>query len=136
MHDFNLRKLLLGVIAFAVGLTFGSLRMSPQPPEDAWFQARVVESDRPVIVKFGADWCGPCRRVDQELRSIRSGYAGQLDVVFVDIDEKPHLARHYNVGSIPRLLLMKDGRVRRSRVGFASRQELLNWAHPFLDGPS
>ncbi len=90
---------------FAVAI-FMALRAPTAPPEgNPWYTA-VVKSSRPVLVKFGADWCGPCRHMDSVLDEFSSS---QVKVVRVDIDEMPDLAQHYGVHSIPRLFLVKDG---------------------------
>ena len=133
MSDNSPAKLIVMIAAVALGLIIGFLKSSPAPPDDPWFQARVVESPNPVIVKFGAEWCPPCRMIDNELQNIRSRYSGRLDVVVIDIEEKPELVHHYNVGSIPRVFLMENGKVKRSRVGYASQQQLVDWATPYMN---
>ncbi|WP_417848297.1 thioredoxin family protein [Thalassoglobus sp.] len=122
------------LVAILFGLAFSSLRYAfTTPPDDLWFQVRVIESQKPVIVKFGADWCGPCRAMDPELSRLRSRYSEKLDVVEIDIDEKPHLAKHYGVSGIPRIFLFKDGRLKKSRTGYASQKELLSWSESYFE---
>ncbi len=124
----------LTAVAIFAAILFSMFRYSfTSPPDDLWFQVRVVESQKPVIVKFGADWCGPCRAMDSELAQLRSRYSGKINVVEIDIDEKPHLADHYGVSSIPRIFLFNNGRIKKSRTGYASHKELLSWSKSYLD---
>ncbi len=62
-----------------------------------------------VLVKFGADWCGPCRKVVPQLEQLAADNAGKLTVLTVDVDKEKRLADQHNVGPIPRLLLFRDG---------------------------
>ena len=62
-----------------------------------------------MLVKFGAPWCGPCRRVDSELDTIASQNAGHVTVLRINVDEEPELAQKYKVSSIPRLFLFHQG---------------------------
>lgn len=121
------------VVIFVGMLIFLVARNIPRsPPDDLWFQVRVLESEVPVLVKFGAEWCPPCRKLDPELERLSGKYRGRLEVVVVDIDEKPHLARHYRVSGIPRVFLFDQGQVKKSRVGFADQAELAAWTQPYL----
>lgn len=68
-------------------------------------------SDRPVLVDFWAEWCGPCRALAPVLQDIAKAFRGKLYVVKVNIDEKPQIAAHYQVHSIPTLILFKNGKI-------------------------
>ena len=100
---------------------------SVAPPDDAWFQAEVVNRAEPVLVKFGAVWCPPCRMLDPELDRLSSEMGGRIAVVRINVDQRPALAQHYHVSSIPRLLLFKQGKVIADRVGYADHQRLASW---------
>ncbi len=95
------------------------------PPNDAWFRSAVLQQSQPVLVKFGAPWCGPCRMLDGELSQLAD--SGPARVVKIDVDSAPKLARHYGVSSIPRLLLFKNGKVVGDRTGYATAQDLRSW---------
>ncbi len=97
------------------------------PPDDAWFQRAVISRSEPVLVKFGADWCGPCRMLDPELDQFSKKAQGRVAVIRVDVASHPDLARHYGVSSIPRLLLFRDGQVLADRVGYVDHQHLQDW---------
>jgi thioredoxin 1 len=96
-----------------------------KPPQDPWFQTTVVEQPGPVLVKFGAPWCGPCRMLDPELDKLAS--SGEVKVVRIEVGQHPDLARHYGVSSIPRLLLLDHGTVLADRVGYADCGQLQSW---------
>ena len=100
-------------------------RVPVEPPQDAWFQSAVVERPGPVLVKFGAPWCGPCRMLDPELDKLAD--SGRVTVVRIQVDQHPDLARHYGVSSIPRLFLLNHGTVLADRVGYADYRQLQSW---------
>jgi len=102
----QLNTVLSGVVFVAIAIV-GYLAFSrPQqtaPPDDLWFKTMVVGRPDLVVVKFGAPWCGPCRKLDPELRLLESSLGGRASVVRVDVTEHRDLARHYGVSAIPRL---------------------------------
>jgi len=97
------------------------------PPNDPWFKSAVIDRSEPVLVKFGADWCGPCRMMEPELDHLANQLRGEITVVRVNVDRHRDLARHYGVSSIPRLMLFRHGQVVADRVGFLDRQHLRQW---------
>lgn len=97
------------------------------PPDDGWFQSAVIQQSQPVLVKFGAEWCGPCRAMEPVLDQFEARMGGQVGVVRVNVDQHPNLAQHYGVSSIPRLMLFRSGKVVADRVGYADEQQLQSW---------
>jgi thioredoxin 1 len=91
---------------------------------DTSFVDHVLESDKPVLVDFWAEWCGPCRAIGPILEDVATDRQDSLRVVKVNIDENPDLARQFGVRSIPTLLLFQDGKVKSQRVGSLRRPEL------------
>jgi thioredoxin 1 len=75
----------------------------------ATFDEQVLQSDKPVLVDFWAEWCGPCHAVAPVLDKIVEEQAGELRLVKVNIDEEQELATRYGVMSIPTMILFRDG---------------------------
>ena len=88
-----------------------------QPVTESTFDQEVLKSDKPVIVDFWAEWCGPCHAVSPVLDRIAEERGGELKVVKVNIDEEQGLAQRYGVASIPTMILFKDGEPAATTVG-------------------
>lgn len=88
------------------------------------FDAQVLKADKPVLVDFYADWCGPCRALAPTLENLASEFDGKVDIVKINVDEAGELAGSFGIRSIPTLLLFKDGDVVQSQVGGASQAQL------------
>jgi thioredoxin 1 len=81
------------------------------------FEQEVLQSDKPVIVDFWAEWCGPCHAVSPVLDKIAEERTAELRLVKVNIDEEPALAQKYGIVSIPTIVLFKDGEPAAAAVG-------------------
>lgn len=88
------------------------------------FEREVLHSDRPTLVDFYADWCGPCRAMGPVVDELANDLESRANVVKVDIDASPDLATRYGVHSIPTFLVVRDGEVTERLVGIQSRQAL------------
>ena len=98
---------------------------------DQW-NDEVISSDKPVLVDFWAEWCGPCRMVSPVVEEIAEENAEKLKVVKLNIDENPQTARDYGVMSIPTLMVFKNGEVAKRMVGAKGKQALLSDLQEFL----
>jgi thioredoxin len=88
------------------------------------FEEKVIKSDKPVLVDFYATWCGPCKMVAPELEALAPELDGTADIVKVDVEEIPDVARQYKIMSVPTILVIKNGEEASRVVGFRPRAEL------------
>ncbi|ALC42764.1 CG8517 [Drosophila busckii] len=91
------------------------------------FESKVKRSDKPVVVDFHATWCVPCKALEPRLKNIVSEQAGKVHLARVDIDELTELALDYDVGSVPSLLVMHNGKVLNRMVGLQTTECIRDW---------
>lgn len=89
------------------------------------YQQEVINSDRPVLLDFWAEWCGPCRMVLPIVEEIAEEHP-EIKVGKVNVDEQPELSQDFKVMSIPSLFVLKDGQVTAHSVGAKSKQQILD----------
>jgi thioredoxin len=96
------------------------------------FEQEVLLSEEPVLVEFGAEWCGPCKTMAPELQALSNELKGKAKVVTVDIDRSPMIARQLGVQSVPTFVVFHQGRPVGGKVGALQRRELREMIDPFL----
>jgi thioredoxin 1 len=100
---------------------------------DDTFTAEVLNADKPVLVDFWAEWCGPCRMIAPSVKEIAAEYEGKLKVAKLDIDENPATPGQYGIMSIPTLMLYKDGEVIVRITGALPKEQLVARIAPHLE---
>ena len=99
---------------------------------DETFEAEVLKNDKPVIVDYWAEWCGPCRMVAPVLEEIATEHADKIDVVKLNIDENPEISQRYGIMAIPTMNVFSGGEVVKQIVGAKSKSALLRELADFI----
>ncbi|WP_298200190.1 thioredoxin [Novosphingobium sp.] len=106
--------------------------MSTKAVTDASFAADVLQSDKPVLVDFWADWCGPCKMIAPALEEISDELADQVTIAKMDIMENTDTPGQFGVQSIPLLILFKGGQPVAQKLGAAPKGQLKQWLESVL----
>ncbi len=91
---------------------------------DDSFESDVLQSDKPVLVDYWAEWCGPCKMIAPILEEIAPDYSGKIKIAKLNIDDNPNTPPKYGIRGIPTLMLFKDGAVDATKVGALSKSQL------------
>ena len=91
------------------------------------FEFEVVNSEKPVLVDFWAEWCGPCKQIAPVVEEIAGEHSDKLKVCKMDVDANRETAVQFGIRSIPTLLIFKNGEVAGSQIGAVSKQQLLEF---------
>ncbi|XP_057961490.1 thioredoxin X, chloroplastic [Malania oleifera] len=120
-----------GVRRFAISSGVVEIRQSE-------FSETVLKSDRPVLVEFVANWCGPCRLISPSIESLAEEYGDRVTVVKIDHDQNPQLIEEYKVYGLPTLILFKNGRevAESRREGAMTKAKLREYVEALLDSVS
>ena len=99
---------------------------------DASFAADVLQSDKPVLVDFWAEWCGPCKMIGPSLEEISDELGDKVSIVKMDIMENTDVPGQVGVQSIPLMVLFKDGKRVAEKLGAAPKSQLKSWLESVL----
>lgn len=91
------------------------------------FENQVLGSNKPVLVDFWAEWCGPCKTIAPHLEALEQEMSDRLTVAKVDVDQNPNTPQRYAVRGIPTLMIFKDGELASQKVGAMTKDQLQKW---------
>lgn len=103
----------------------GGIKMSVLKISSQNYEEEVLKADKPVIIDFYADWCGPCRMMSPIIDEIAEEKVDNIKVGKVNVDENQDLAMEYGVMSIPTIVIIKNGKVEKTFVGVREKNEIL-----------
>ena len=94
---------------------------------DENFDLEVLKSDKPILVDFWAEWCGPCKQIGPTLEEISDEMSNEIIVAKHNIDNEPNTPTKYGVRGIPTMLLFKSGELKATKVGATTKSNIVSW---------
>jgi thioredoxin 1 len=92
---------------------------------DTTFEAEVLQADKPVLVDYWAEWCGPCKMIAPILDEVSAAYEGKLQIAKMNVDENRDIPAKFGIRGIPTLMLFKSGQLAATKVGAMSKAQLI-----------
>ena len=101
--------------------------MATKSVTDENFEAEVLKADKPTLVDFWAEWCGPCKQVGPILEEISEEMVNDVTIAKHNIDNEPNIPTRYGIRGIPTMLLFKDGELKATKVGATTKSNIVSW---------
>jgi len=101
--------------------------MATKAVTDASFTEDVLNSDRPVLVDFWAEWCGPCKQIGPALEELSDEFSEALTIAKINIDENPNTPGQFGVRGIPTLMIFQNGELKATKVGASPKSAIDAW---------
>ena len=94
---------------------------------DSNFDTEVLKSEKPILVDFWAEWCGPCKQIGPTLEEISNEMSNEITIAKHNIDNEPNTPTKYGVRGIPTMLLFKGGELKATKVGATTKSNIVSW---------
>ena len=94
---------------------------------DSNFDTEVLKSEKPILVDFWAEWCGPCKQIGPTLEEISNEMSNEITIAKHNIDNEPNTPTKYGVRGIPTMLLFKGGELKATKVGATTKSNIISW---------
>ena len=101
--------------------------MATKAVTDENFEKDVIKAEKPTVVDFWAEWCGPCKQIEPVLEEISNEMKDQIVVAKHNIDKEPNTPVKYGIRGIPTMLLFKDGELKATKVGATTKSNIISW---------
>ena len=101
--------------------------MSIKQITDSDFKSEVIDSSKPVLVDFWAEWCNPCIILSPILEKLSSELGDKVEIKKINIDENPETPSNFGIRSIPTMILFKEGKVLASKIGVSGEADIKDW---------
>ncbi|MEI8054442.1 MAG: thioredoxin TrxA [bacterium] len=99
---------------------------------DNSFATEVLQANTPVLVDFWAEWCGPCRALAPTIEAIAKEFAGKVKIAKLNVDENHKTSTNYDIRGIPALILFRDGKIAATKIGVATKAQLVDFINANL----